>query len=245
MRSALLLSLSICAALAQKKPADAKPPLSAEQIIDRSIEATGGRAAMEKLTSTWAKGLMEFTAQEVHGSMELWAKAPDKQLVVMNLETVGEIKQGFDGRIAWGQDASGQIIEVSGAPLADMQRNAVFNAALKWRDISPTAELTGQEAVGDRKAWVVRLTPTTGKPVTRYFDTETFLMLRESGTRETPQGAMDVRADFEDYRDVNGVKAPFVIRQFLPIGEIILKITEMKNNVEIADSQFAKPEPKK
>ncbi len=244
MRFALFLTLSVAAALAQK-PADPKPSLSAEQIIDKSIEATGGRAAMEKLSSTWAKGLMDFVAQEVHGSMELWAKAPDKQLVVMNLETVGEIKQGFDGRVAWGQDASGQIIEVSGAPLADMQRNAVFNSALKWREIYPKAELAGQETIGSRKAWVVRLTPVSGKPVTRYFDKETFLMLRESGTRETPQGPMDIRADFADYRDVNGVKAPFVIRQVLPIGEIVLKITEMKNNVEIADTQFAKPEPKK
>jgi hypothetical protein len=237
------LVLCACASLAQE-PAKSKSTLSAEQIIDRSIEATGGRALMDKLKSTHARGVMEFTEQDAHGSMELFAKAPDKQLLIMNLESVGEIRQAFDGAIAWGQDASGRVVEIGGAPLGDLQRSAVFNAALKWREQFPKAELTGQETVGGRKAWVIRLTPVSGQPITRYFDTETFLLLREAGNRDTPQGPMDVRADFSDYRDVGGIKAPFLIRQTLPMGEIVLRISEMQNNVEIDDARFAKPASK-
>jgi hypothetical protein len=244
MRSALFVTLALCAG-ASLAGQPAKSALTAEQIIDRSIEATGGRAAIEKLTSTHARGVMEFTSQELHGTMELFAKAPDKQLLIMNLETVGEIRQAFDGHVAWGQDAEGRVIEISGAPLGDVQRSAVFNAAIKWREQFPKAEVTGKETVGDRKAWVVRLTPATGKPILRYFDTETFLMLRETGNRDTPQGPMDVRADFSDYRDVGGVKAPFLIRQNLPMGEIVLRVSEIENNVEIEDARFAKPAEKK
>jgi outer membrane lipoprotein-sorting protein len=218
-----------------------KPGLTAEQIIDKSIKATGGRAAMEKLVSTYAKGTMEFTAQETHGVMEFYAKAPNKQLAIMNLESVGEVRQGFDGQVAWGQDPTGQIIEISGASLDDTKRRAVFNPSLKWRELYPKAELQGEDTVGDRKAYVVRLTATDGKPVTRYYDTETFLLLREKGTHETPQGPMDITADFSDYRDVGGVKAPFSIRQSLPVGEIVINISEMKNNIEIDDAKFSKP----
>jgi zinc protease len=242
MRSVFLTAVLVSAvAAAQSK----KPVLTAEQIIDKSIEATGGRAAMEKLASTYAKGTMEFTAQEVHGVMELYAKAPNKQLIVMNLESVGEVKQAFDGQIAWGQDPTGQIIELSGAPLDDMKQNAVFNAALRWRDLYPKVELTGEDSIGDRKAYVVRLTSARGKPLTRYYDMETFLLLRETGNRDTPQGPMDIKADFSDYREVNGIKAPFAIKQSLPVGEIVLKISEMKNNVEIDDAKFLKPADKK
>lgn len=240
MRSLLWVAFAVCAAAQQPAP-PAKSALSAEQIIDKSVEATGGRGAMEKLSSTWARGTMEFTTQEVRGTMELYAKAPDKQLVIMNLESVGEIRQGFNGREAWGQDPSGKIIEVSGAPMADMQRGAVFNAALKWRELYPKVELDGVESIDGRKAFVVRLMPATGNPITRYFDAETFLLLRETGRRDTPQGPMEIRADFSDYREVSGVKAPFVVRQLLPMGEIVLRISEMKNNLDIDDSRFAKP----
>ena len=69
MRSALatLILISVGFASAQEK---AKPSLTAEQVIDKSIDAVGGHAAMEKLSSTWAKGSMEFTTQHVSGTME-------------------------------------------------------------------------------------------------------------------------------------------------------------------------------
>lgn len=242
MRSVFLTAVLVSAVAAAQSR---KPVLTAEQIIDKSIEATGGRAAMEKLASTYAKGTMEFTAQDAHGVMELYAKAPNKQLIVMNLESVGEVKQAFDGQIAWGEDPTGQIIELSGAPLEDMKQNAVFNAALRWRDLYPKAELTGEDSIGDRKVYVVRLTSAKGKPLTRYYDKETFLLLRETGSRDTPQGPMNIKADFSDYREVGGIKAPFVIKQSLPVGEIVLKISEMRNNVEIDDAKFLRPADKK
>jgi hypothetical protein len=236
----LALALCACASLAQQPPKP-KPSLSAAQIIDRSVAATGGRAVMEKLKTTHARGVMEFSPQDAHGSMELFIKAPDKQLLIINLESVGEVRQAVDGATAWSQDAAGNVTETSGAPLGGLPRSTVFSAALKWREQFPKAELMGQETIGGRKAWAIRLTPVTGKPIVRYFDIETYLLLRETGTYDTPQGPMNVRADFSDYREVAGVKAPFLIRQTLPMGEIILRISEMQNNVEIDDARFVKP----
>lgn len=195
MRSVLWLAILMSAASgpAQEKakttPAPKKPGLTAEQVMNKSIEATGGRVAMEKLVSTYAKGMMEFPAQDMYGMMEMYAKAPNKQLIVMNLDMVGEVKQAFDGKIAWAQEPSGHILEVSGAPLEDAKRRAVFNASLKWRELYPKAELTGEGSVGDRKAYVIRLTTEGGQSVTRYYDQETFLLLREAGNHAPPPRA--------------------------------------------------------
>ncbi len=115
---------------------------------------------------------------------------------------------------------------------------------MRWRELYPKAELTGEDSVGDRKAYVIRLTAAAGQSVTRYYDQETFLLLREAGNHDTPQGQMDIQADFSDYRDVDGVKAPFRIRQTLPVGEIVFKLSEIKNNIEIDDAKFAKPAEK-
>jgi hypothetical protein len=46
---------------------------------------------------------------------------------------------------------------------------------------------------------------------------------------------------YTDYREVDGVKTPFQWTQKTPVGEMIIKITEVKTNAEIDDSRFAKP----
>jgi hypothetical protein len=62
------------------------------------------------------------------------------------------------------------------------------------------------------------------------------------GNFETPQGAMDIRVELSDYRDVGGgVKWPFLTRQVMPVGEVIMRVTELKLNAAIDDAVFAKP----
>jgi len=218
-----------------------KPELAAEQVIEKSIEATGGRKAIEKLTSTVAKATLEIGPQRVPATLELYAKAPDKRLVITTIEGFGEVRQGCDGKLAWTQDPLRGLRVLEGAELADAQLEAIFNAELKWRELYPKVELTGKEKVGEREAYVIRLTPSSGKPVTRYFDAENFLWLRYVATRETPQGPMEIQVDSSDYRDVDGIKVPFQEKQVTPVAEVLVKITEIKNNVPIDDAKFNKP----
>ncbi len=256
MRSILMTALA-CAlvAAAQNEP---NPQLTAEQIIEKSIEACGGRKAMEQLTSTMAKGTLEIAAPaddhdhaaelvphpeppRMHSTIEFYAKAPNKRLIVTNIDGVGEIRQGFDGAVAWNQTPQG-VTEVTGDALESLRREAVFNSALKWRELFQKAELKGKEKVGGREAYVIVLTPASGKPVTQYCDTETFLLVGQSGIVETAQGPIDIRTEMSDYRDIgNGVKAPFRLKQTMPVGQVFITMTEMKNNVEIDDAKFSKP----
>jgi len=218
-----------------------KPELTAEQVIEKSIEATGGRKAIEKVTSTVAKATLEIGPQRVPATLELYAKAPDKRLVITNLEGFGEVRQGCDGKGAWAQDPIRGLRVLEGAELADAQLEAIFNAELKWRELYPKVELTGKEKVGERDAYVIRFTPTSGRPVTRYFDAQNFLWLRYVATRDTPQGPMEIQVDSSDYRDVDGIKVPFQMKQIMPAAEILVTLTEIKNNVPIDDAKFAKP----
>jgi outer membrane lipoprotein-sorting protein len=233
-----LLVALLCAAGARCQPA-----LTAEQILEKSIEASGGRALIARLTSTYASGLIEFVNAEAHGKVEMYAKAPNRQLVINTLEGVGEIRQGFDGQVAWSQDPSGAVQEATGAVLEQMKTAATFNAALKWREMYPKVERAGEDTVGGRSAYAVRLIPAAGKPETRYFDRETFLFLKESGTHELPgRRAVEISVEFSDYRDVGGIKVPFHIRQVMPpMGELRITLTEVKNNLELDESLFRKP----
>jgi hypothetical protein len=230
--------LALAAAAAAQQPA-----LTAEQVIEKAITAAGGREAMQRLSSTYAKGLMVFPASGTHGMIERYAKAPNKQLTVTYLEGVGESRQGFDGQVAWTRDATGAVTELAGAALEDFKRGARFNSALDWRALYPKAELAGKQPVAGREAYVVRLTAPSGRVATRYYDAETFLLLREAATYGTPEGPVPITAEFSDYRNVDGVKTPFRIRQIMPMGEIVFTVTELKNNIAVEDAKFAKPAP--
>jgi outer membrane lipoprotein-sorting protein len=214
---------------------------TAEQIIEKSIQASGGRKVLEKLTSTVARGMMEIGEQHVHSTLEVYTKAPNKRLIVTSIEGFGEVRQGYDGQVAWSEDPSRGLRLLEGAELADAQREATFNAELKWRELYSKVELTGKQKVGEREAYVLRLTPSSGKPLTRFYDAENFLVLRQISTRETPQGPLEIQVDLFDYRDIGGgVKGPFKIKQTMPVvGEILITVTEAKNNAEIDDARFS------
>jgi outer membrane lipoprotein-sorting protein len=239
----MVRSLLLAAALLGAAGARSQPALTAEQILEKSIAASGGRAAMARLTSTQASGLIEFVSAKKYGKMQMYAKAPNKQLVISTLEGIGEVRQGCDGQVAWSQDPTGIVQEATGAALEEMKRAATFNASLMWRERYPKVELAGEETVGGRKAYAVRLFPATGKPETRCFDQENFLFLKETGTHEFPgQGAIEISVEFADYRDVGGIKMPFLIKQVMaPVGEMRITLTEVKNNPELDDSLFRKP----
>jgi hypothetical protein len=238
----ILLTVGMACAVGAAAQDAAKPALTAADVIEKSIAASGGRAAMEKVTSTMFTGMMGTSPDEMHSMVTYYAKAPNKRLVVMNLEGVGEIRQGFDGTVGWNQMPGQEASEVTGEFLDEVRREAIFNAPLKWRELYSKAELKGKEKVGEREAYVVVLSPENDKPLTQYYDAETFLLLRQSGMYATPQGQMYIRAELSDYRDIGGgLKAPFERKQVMPVGEINMRITVLKNNVEIDDAMFAKP----
>src|SRR5262245_21317324 len=99
------------AAFAQEKPQPAKAAEAGaktttveptvDQILDKYMQASGGRQAVEKITSRMTKGTVEFSTMGLKGEMENYAKAPNKTLTIINLSGVGEFREGDDGKIAW------------------------------------------------------------------------------------------------------------------------------------------------
>ena len=82
--------------------------------------------------------------------------------------------------------------------------------------------------------------PEGGTPDRFYFDAQTGLRLRVISRHHDAQGVMEQRVDYEDYREVDGVKLPFVIHETSGDSTLTIKINEVRHNVTLDDSQFAK-----
>ena len=234
----LFALLAVVPAFAQDKPA-AMP--SVDQIIEKSIQATGGKAAHDKLTSRVAKGSFEIPSMGVGGPIEAYAKAPNKIITIINIEGFGVVQQGFDGAVGWSSDPQSGMRVMEGAELAATKREADFYGNNKIKEYFPKMTLKGKDKVGDHEVYVIDAVAVEGTPETFYFDTQSGLLLRNDSERETPQGKMKVQVYMEDYKDVDGIKMPFTMRQNTDAMNFVIKFTEIKHNVAIEDAKLKKP----
>jgi zinc protease len=243
----ILLSIAVLMAVAAvtagRAPLAAQTPAlpTVDQVLEKYVAAIGGRVALEKITSVHLQGTLEIPDFQINGTVEIMQKAPNKVVQIVTLANMGVQREGFDGTIAWAEDPQTGIREKAGAELADAKRGALFPRELKLNQQYPTMTVTGRERVGERDAIVIQATPAEGAPAKLYFDATTSLLLRQSGTRNTPEGPIAVEVTLEDYRDINGIKRPHVIRQTTPQFAATIRLTSFKDNETFDDAIFKKP----
>lgn len=255
-RIVLVLCLACCSATlawAQTQPKadapkpDAKPAAAAtalptvDQVLDKYVEALGGKAALEKQTSRSAKGTFEIPAMGMSGTLRTFDKAPNMTSTNIDLAGVGAITIVFNGKQAWQQDPMTGLREMSGPELAMMKIEGEFYAPLKLKSLYKSVEVKGKEKVGGAEAYLVEALPAEGSPVKMYFDVTSGLLVRREAEQDSPQGKMPTELLLEEYRVVDGVKIPFVMKTNTPAMSFVIKIEEVKHNIAIDDAKFAKP----
>ncbi len=235
---------------AQPKPASADPesaapsaPQRVDPILDRYENAIGGRAAWERFTSQVLMGTITVPSMNLSGTILIHEKAPNKffSAVIVN----GAVfRQGFDGTVGWTDDPKNGLRDQTGAELAESARGADFLHSFKMRRVYASMKVNGTEKIGDRDTWVVEaVAPEGGAPTKMYFDAQNGLLLRVISENHDVDGVSELREDFEDYREVDGVKVPFVWHQTNGDTAYTLTFSEVHHNVDLSDSEFAKPTP--
>jgi hypothetical protein len=174
------------------------------------------------------------------GAIQVYEKAPNMSAVVVDIGGM-QIRQAFDGTVAWEDNPQTGMREKTGVELAQARREATFNPELKMKQLYPKMTVRGREKVGAADAWVVDAVPAEGTAVVFYFDAESGLPLRMDSSQDTPQGAMLIQAYLEDYRVVDGVKVAHTLRQVTPMFTMTMRLTEVKHNVTLDDKMFKKP----
>lgn len=226
----------------EKQPAAAPAPATpnADQLVDRYVEAIGGRVAWKKLTSRISTGTIDVPQQSLSGTIEIREKAPNHLLATI-IVNGASYRQGFDGTIAWTDDPKDGLREEAGAELEDTRRDADFYHPLDLHTLYSKFTVTGTEKVGDRDAYAVEATRAGADPDKLYFDTQTGLVLRIFTRHHTAEGVTSFQEDLEDYREVDGVKLPFTVHQQSSDLAFTIKFTEVRQNVDLDESQFSKP----
>jgi Photosynthetic reaction centre cytochrome C subunit len=224
-----------------------------DQVLGRYLNALGGLANLDKVTTQWMRGSVvdsSGTNPPTTQSLEIYRKAPNRMLMVRHAAN-NTLVQAFDGRIAWRQ-FNDRVGELTGVDAAFAVRDARFNKDVNLKEQFTKMSVIGTEKVGDRDAYLIEGVPKEGHigglsygTETLFFDIETGLFLRRIIEIETMLGHVPIATEFDDYREVEGVKVPFTTRLVTPTSSTTLKFTEIKLNEPIGDDRFDKPGPKR
>jgi CubicO group peptidase (beta-lactamase class C family) len=219
----------------------------ADEVLASYVTALGGRAALERITSRVAKGSFEVTGIAMSGPLETYAKAPNLMLLVLKMPGQETFQDGFDGKVGWEQNPDDGITDKTGLEAGSAMRDADFYQPLKLRGQYPNLIFkgTGKVSLGkggtgkveEREALVLEA-PRNGSPRRFYFDSVNGLLLR---TEEwDAAGKMTEAVEYQDYREVDGVKVAFTFH-IIQDMHFTIKLTEVKHNVPIEDAIFVKP----
>ena len=218
---------------------------SASKVVERFIEATGGRLAWLKITSQFASGRLEIVGGDRTATYEVYTKPPNQSLVILNQSSGGKTKLGFDGQRAWHQIAQYEAQYDAPEKQAASKRNSDFFKYLNFKKHFPHAKVTGIGDVEGSQAYIVEAFPAGEKfPERLYFEVGSGLLVRsdtythEAGGRAGP---LQIVTYYLDYRAVDGIKLAFTLVINQPQVTIISRHSRVENNLVIDDKIFRKP----
>jgi photosynthetic reaction center cytochrome c subunit len=218
------------------------PAMSADAILAKYAEALGGEAAIGKIATLDEKGTGSMHGMKA--DVEEFRKAPDKAIVIVQMPNGAEMSQGYNGTEGWHAFPKRPAEDLTWDDLVRAKQWASFIPGLNIKQDFVRAQAVGTEKIGDQDAYRVIAFRKGGGRVMFYFDTQSGLLLRVSQRIESPLGSLPQDTDYSDYREVNGVKVPFMVTVVHVQGATVYKWDQIQANVPVEDSRFDRPAAK-
>jgi hypothetical protein len=218
----------------------------ADELIARHVEARGGWDAIMDIRTLSQSGTVQMPNVLVHISGE--RMRPDLLRIKFSVgEKVGE--EGWDGERAWelnGFKGMEKAEYVTGAPALALKRGSEFDGPMVgYKEKGYTAEYLGEDEVGGKGQWVVRVVMADGNVMDHYLDKESMLVTKMRAMRAVHGGdeAMTETA-YSDYREVAGVLFAFRSWELAKAGahNEVFTWERMEANVRLEAGHFRMPE---
>ena len=236
MRRSCLMVAAAVAMLVLGRSASAQ---TVDELIARNTEAKGGLAKMRSIQTM--RQARRLSLQGMEAPVVVYAKRPN--MVRQEIQMGGRlVVMAFDGNTPWivnPNTGTPGAITIMGPQADAMRQDSDFDGPLlDYRTKGTTIELVGTETLGQKKAYHLKLTARTGVVQHYYLDAETALEMKL--VTETDGGK--VEQELLDYRDVDGVKVPFLIRTTVNgVLQGEMKVEKVEFNLRIDDAMFRMP----
>jgi hypothetical protein len=168
---------------------------------------------------------------------KMYQKAPDKFRMTMSMGGNVLSDTRFDGTVGKNSGMQGEQV-VEGKQLENLQAQSQFMPELKYGELGYTLQLKGIEMVDGKETYMVEVFHPGSGTGFDYYDTESWLKVREDKVEETPDGQMVQITTLSDYKDVEGILYPHKLDLVIGPQQISGTVEHVKLNSGIEDSVF-------
>jgi len=216
-----------------------------DEIIAKNVQARGGLEKLKAVQSIKSTANMSM-GQGMEAPGVLIQKRPRLARLDFTIQGLTAV-QAYDGKSAW------QIMPFMGKkdpePMSADETKEVEEMAdldgplVDYKSKGHQVELLGKEKVEGTDAYKIKATLNNGDVQTIYFDSDSFLEIKEE-TKRTVRGSEQlIESSIGDYKDVDGVLFPFAMESGVKGSQEKQKltITKIELNVPADDSIFKMP----
>ncbi|MEQ3691928.1 MAG: insulinase family protein [Flavobacterium sp.] len=202
--------------------------VTAQSVIKKHIDAIGGEKALKGI-----KTIVIYSNGEVQGTpLELTVKTSSANKLAVEMKAMGMtmMKQVVNEKEAY-MVQQGQRTDITGDDLKEMQDAAGTFKELKLLTNKEVA-LSGIEVINGKDAYAIK----NGK-TTYFYDVASGLKVAEAREMEQMGQKMTQTSYFEDYKDVKGIKFPYITKMNVGV-ELEFITSEVKINEGVTDADF-------
>lgn len=201
--------------------------VTAETVINKYINAIGGRKALEAVESVKMEASAEMQGMQL--GLEIKKTKKNQSSLVVSMGGNPMQKVIFDGEKGF-MSGQGQRMDYT-----DDQNKTAKIQAVPFSELNAkNAKLERVEDVDGKSAYVI----SQGEGEEASYDKESGLKIKEVSTQEMNGQKMATTILYDDYQEVKGIKFPFTIQQSAGPQELTFKISKVSINEGVADSDF-------
>ena len=234
-RIPVILTLSLCALGAAAAPATQ----TLDEVLDKHFLAIGGTDAWREVTSTRLKGTLTINPPGIEAPITQIVRRPGKaRIEFVLMDTTGI--QAIDGDVAWWHsplEGAPDPVAAPEATAASLRQTADLDGPLvDWQKSGHDLKLVGETEVDGKTLIELELQLATGERMRYFLDADTYLAVKTVDMEDESNVSR-----FGDYREVDGLRVPFLLETETAGGKQTTTIASWETNVTVDDTLFAMP----
>ncbi len=209
-----------------------------DKVLDASVKASGGAVKLRKVATLAIEGTLTRQSDGKSGAYTLNLKSPNRYYTEFNFAGQPEIF-AYNGKSAWREDTKGEIGTLLGPEAIQMEALALIsNSHLLDRRKNKLAVIsTGNLQLNGREVSGVEITSQTGAKRQLFFDTQTHLLVKETG---------DVAGEalenlYDDYRPESGIQVAHKLKIRRGSETYDVEVTRVAVNQTLGERTFDFP----
>lgn len=213
---------------------------SGREVVNKFIEAMGGRDVVLAQGGRHMTGTFAIPAQGMSGTLDIYAQPPNKMVAKVTIQGIGEVASGYDGTTAWAVNPMMGPMVLDSLQANQTRQQADFYSALYQDDQIASLETVADTTFEGTAAYKVKVTTTWDESYHEYFDKQTGLMLGSERTQASPMGNIEFVTTVSDWRKIEGMLVPFKSVQRMMGMEQVVTIDSVQVT-KVPDSTFVPP----